>query len=62
MNEPNRCTVCGKIIAPNQTLCHEHFADYWLDDVYEGEGGSVPDYHEDWDDDDYDDESEDDDE
>lgn len=50
MSEPNRCSVCGKTIAPNQSLCYEHFVDYWLDEEFEGEGGTPPDYHEDWDD------------
>lgn len=64
MNEPKRCSKCGAPIAPNQTLCHEHFVDYWLDDEFEGEGGIVPMYHEDWgdeDDDEIDEDDEDDD-
>lgn len=56
MNEPNRCIDCGKTIPPNQIRCHECHANYWLDEVYEGEGGSVPDYDDDdelYDDDDF---------
>lgn len=45
MNEPKFCIDCKKPISGGEIRCHECHANYWLDDVYEGEGGSVPDYH-----------------
>jgi hypothetical protein len=54
MAEPNRCIDCGKPIPANQIRCHECHADYWLDDVMEGESWDNPPPYDDGDYDDFD--------